>query len=185
MITHTKSEHTQIGLFPNLKLDKTVEQSRLDTFTSLLAIGGTPFDLEENMQVKRWEKVVWNAAWNSVTTSTLLDTQSWLQSEGGMSLTRQIMAEVIDVARKCDVPLSYDLIDELINKILKMPGIYSSMHADRVAGKQMEVEIILGTPVRKAKEFGMKVPVIETIYTLLTSLNVHLAQASSLQKTSI
>ena len=99
-----------------------------------------------------------------------------------MSLTRQVMTEVIDVARKCDVPLSYDLVDELINKILKMPGIYSSMHADLVAGKQMEVEIILGTPVAKAREFNMKVPVIQTLYTLLTSFNVHLAKVSSSQK---
>jgi ketopantoate reductase len=71
------------------------------------------------------------------------------------------------------------LIDELINKILKMPGIHSSMHADRVAGRQMEVDIILGTPLKKAREFGMKVPIMETIYTLLTELNVYLKQTSS------
>lgn len=128
------------------------------------------------MQIQRWEKVVWNAAWNSITTLTLLDTQSWLKSEGGQTLTRQLMTEVIDVARKCDVPLSYNLIDELINKILKMPGIHSSMHADRVAGRQMEVEIILGTPVRKAKEFGMATPVLRAVYTLLQALNLHLEQ---------
>ncbi|KFZ25334.1 hypothetical protein V502_00190 [Pseudogymnoascus sp. VKM F-4520 (FW-2644)] len=156
VIKHTKSEHTQIGLFPNEKLDKAVEQGRLDAFTAFLNTGGTPYDVVENMQIKRWEKVVWNAAWNSITTLTLLDTQSWLKSEGGMSLTRQLMTEVIDVAGKCGVPLSYNLIDELINKILKMPEIYSSMHADRVAGRQMEVDIILGTPVKKAMEFGMK-----------------------------
>ena len=126
------------------------------------------------MQIKRWEKVVWNAAWNSVTALTLVDTHTWLKSEGGMALTRQLMTEVIDVARKCDAPLSYDLIDELINKILKMPGIFSSMHADRVAGRQMEVEIILGTPVKKAQEFGMQVPVINTLYSLLTALNLRL-----------
>lgn len=137
------------------------------------------------MQVKRWEKVVWNAAWNSVTTLTLLDTQSWLKSENGNALTRQLMKEVIDVARKCDVPLSYNLIDELVDKILKMPGIHSSMHADRVAGRQMEVEIILGTPVRKAKDFGMAVPVITTIYTLLTGLNTYLEQESSSHRAKV
>jgi len=182
VIKHTKSEHTQIGLFPNSKVDKSTEQARLDTFIRLLEAGGTPFDVEENMQIQRWEKVVWNAAWNSVTTLTLLDTQSWLKSENGDALTRQLMKEVIDVARKCNVPLSYELIDRLINKILAMPGIYSSMHADRVAGRQMEVEIILGTPVRKAKEFGMAVPVITTIYTLLTALNVQLEQTSGSAK---
>jgi len=178
VIKHTKSEHTQIGLFPNPKLDQKLEQARLDSFLGLLKAGGTPFDVEENMQIKRWEKVVWNAAWNSITSLTLLDTHSWLKSDGGMALTRQLMTEVIDVAQKCDVKLSYDLIDELIDKILKMPGIHSSMHADRVAGRQMEVEIILGTPVKKAREFGMKVPVIETLYHLLSGLNIHMSQVA-------
>lgn len=176
VIKHTKSEQTQIGLFPNPNLDKYVESKSLDRFLSLLKAGKTPFDVEENMQIQRWEKVVWNAAWNSFTSLTLLDTHSWLNSERGMSLTRQLMTEVIDVARKCDVELSYGLVDVLIERILKMPGIYSSMHADRVAGRQMEVEIILGTPLKKATEFGMKVPVLETLYTVLTALNLHLAR---------
>jgi len=182
VIKHTKSEHTQIGLFPNPKVDKVVEDSCLDRFLGLLKVGGTPFDVEEDMQVKRWEKVVWNAAWNSITTLTLLDTHSWLKSEGGMAMTRQVMTEVIDVAQRCKVKLSYSLIDELIEKILKLPGIYSSMHADRVAGRQMEVEIILGTPVKKAREFGMQVPVIQTLYTLLNGLNLHMSNAAQLRK---
>ncbi len=174
VIKHTKSEHTQIGLYPNPAATENKDQARLDAFTRLLRTGGTPFDVEEDMQVKRWEKVVWNAAWNSATALTLLDTHSWLASEGGMSMTRQLMTEVIDVANKCNVPLSYDLIDQLIDKILKMPGIFSSMHADRVAGRQMEVDIILGTPARKAKEFGLEVPVVDTLYTLLVALNTRM-----------
>lgn len=127
------------------------------------------------MQLKRWEKVVWNAAWNSLTTLTLLDTQSWLSSSpSAMTMTRELMREVIDVARKCDVPLEYDLIDRLIQKILAMPGIGSSMQGDFKAGRKMEVEIILGHPVRKAKEFKVQIPVLNTVYTLLTAINGHL-----------
>jgi ketopantoate reductase len=127
-----------------------------------------------NLSISNRELFNRNAAWNALTSLTLLNTHQWLTSEGGMGMTRQLMTEVIEVAQRCGVPLSYDLTDQLIDKILKMPGIFSSMHADRVAGRQMEVDIILGTPVKKAKEFGMKVPIIETLYTLLTALNVRL-----------
>lgn len=124
------------------------------------------------MQLKRWEKVVWNVAWNSLTTLTLLDTQSWLKSSpGAMPMTRELMREVIDVARKCDVPLQYSLIDQLMNKILAMPGIGSSMQADFKAGRKMEVEVILGHPVRKAKELQVPIPVLETLYTILIAVN--------------
>ncbi|KIN08749.1 hypothetical protein OIDMADRAFT_37818 [Oidiodendron maius Zn] len=172
IVKHTKSEHTQIGLYRNPKLGEEQEQKRLERFTALLSAGNTPFDVEENMQLKRWEKVVWNAAWNSLTTLTLLDTQSWLKSSPrAMPMTRQLMREVIDVAQKCDVPLQYDLIDQLIDKILAMPGIGSSMQADFKAGRRMEVEIILGYPVRKAHELQVPTPVLDTLYTLLTAIN--------------
>jgi 2-dehydropantoate 2-reductase len=159
-------------LYHNPRRDKGEEQERLERFTALLRVGNTPFDVEEDMQLKRWEKVVWNVAWNSLTTLTLLDTQSWLKSSpGAMPMTRELMREVIDVARKCDVPLQYSLIDQLMNKILAMPGIGSSMQADFKAGRKMEVEVILGHPVRKAKELQVPIPVLDTLYTILRAVN--------------
>lgn len=86
-------------------------------------------------------------------------------------MTRELMREVIEVACKCNVPLKYSLIDELIDKIMALPGIGSSMQGDFKAGRKMEVEIILGHPVRKAKELQVDVPVLDTLYTLLTAVN--------------
>ncbi|KAL6246178.1 hypothetical protein RBB50_007331 [Rhinocladiella similis] len=171
-VTHMASENTQIGIFPNEKLDAATEQSRLDEFASLLRDGGTPFDIEDNIQVQRWEKVVWNCAWNSLTTLTMLDTHSWLKSsDDSMPMTRRLMREVIDVARKCGVPLQYDLIDTLIARILAMPPIGSSMQTDCKMGRPMEIDVILGTPVRKGKELGVPIPTLEVLYTLLQAIN--------------
>ncbi|KAL1953775.1 hypothetical protein VTO42DRAFT_2272 [Malbranchea cinnamomea] len=172
VVEHFNSEDLQIGLYPNEKVDSQLEQQRLDTFASLLRNGKTVFQVVPNIQVQRWEKVVWNAAWNSLTTLTLLDTKSWLSSSpDALPMTRRLMTEVIDVARRCGVPIGYDLIDRLIDKIMAMPGIGSSMQADYLKGKPMEVDVILGTPVKKARELGMSVPVAETLYTLLTAIN--------------
>lgn len=156
-----------------------MEKQRLDAFVGLLKYGKTPLAVEENMQVQRWEKVVWNAAWNSITTLTMVDTQTWLKSsEDAMKMTRQLMREVIDVGRKCDVPLSYDLVDQLINKILAMPGIGSSMQADAKAGRPLEVDVILGVPVKKGRELGVPIPTLEVIYALVTAVDFGLRKAS-------
>lgn len=48
----------QIGLFPNPNVDANVEQSRLKKFAELLEKGGTTFQIEEDIQIKRWEKVI-------------------------------------------------------------------------------------------------------------------------------
>lgn len=84
------------------------------------------------------------------------------------------MAEVINVAQKSGVPLEYELVDRLINKILAMPGIGSSMQTDCRNGRAMELDVILGTPMRKARQLGVSTPILETIYTLLLGVDLRL-----------
>ncbi|TGJ78416.1 hypothetical protein E0Z10_g10351 [Xylaria hypoxylon] len=178
IIAHTKSEDMQIGIFPNPSVELSLEQERLDRFASLLTLGKTVFQIVPNIQVQRWEKVVWNAAWNSLTTLTMLDTHSWLKSSPGATpLTRRLMHEVIDVAQKCNVPLDHSLADRLIDKILGMHAIGSSMQVDAKNERPMEVEIILGYPVRKGKELGLHIPTLETIYVVLTGMNQRFTRA--------
>ncbi|KAI5196861.1 mandelate racemase/muconate lactonizing enzyme family protein [Aureobasidium subglaciale] len=153
LIRHTKSEDMQMGLFPNTSIDKTLEQRRLDTFANVLTTGNTIFQVESDIQIKRWEKVTWNAAWNSITTLTDVNTQDWLKSTPeAMAITKRLMHEVIDVANRCNVPLKHELTDQLVDKILAMPGIFSSMHTDMKEGRPLEVDVILGYPVRMARE---------------------------------
>jgi ketopantoate reductase len=148
VVHHIKAERTEIGLFPNPILDPSVGKARLDEFTSLLRDGGTPFEVKDDIQIQRWTKVVWNVAWNSLSTLTLLNTQDWLKSsEDALPLTRKLMREVIDVARKCDVLLQYELVDMFVERILALQPITPSMQVDRMYGKPMEVEVILGNPV--------------------------------------
>ena len=47
-----------------------------------------------------------------------------------------------------------------------MPGIESSMQVDAREGRRLEVDVILGTPMRMAREFGMDVPTLATVYAL-------------------
>lgn len=179
-VIHRKSEDLQIGLFKDREDSQGAnDQAKLDRFAELLKQGGTKFQVLEDMQVQRWEKVVWNAAWNSLTTLTMLDTKTWLNSSANSTpLTRQLMQEVIDVARACNVGLDSSLIDRLMDRILAMPGIGSSMQTDCKNGKPMEVEVILGYPVRKARELGVKTPIIETLYTLLLGVDLRLRNES-------
>ncbi|KAI4762777.1 2-dehydropantoate 2-reductase [Aureobasidium sp. EXF-3400] len=177
VITHTTSEDMQMGLFPNPNLAQDLEQSRLNPFAELLKTGGTKFQVEKDIQIKRWEKVTWNAAWNSITTLTDVNTQDWLASSTqAMEITKRLMHEVIDVANRCNVPLEHKLADALVDKILGMPGIYSSMHTDMKEGKPLEVDVILGYPMQKAVELGMDVPVLSTIYALVTAVNGRLSK---------
>ena len=107
-----------------------------------------------------------------------IDTQAWLKSSPeSMPITRRLMREMIEVANRCGVPVGFDLVDNLIDRILSMPGIYSSMHTDMKEGRPLEVEVILGTPVKKARELGMDVPVLNAVYALTNAVDWRLRQS--------
>ncbi|KAH9905033.1 ketopantoate reductase PanE/ApbA-domain-containing protein [Xylariomycetidae sp. FL2044] len=178
IVTHTESENMQMGLFPREDASATDEAERLDRFAALLTTGKTVFQVVPDVQVLRWEKVVWNAAWNSLTTLTLMDTHAWLGSSADATpMTRKVMREVIDVARALGVPIGDDLIDRHLDKILSMPPIGSSMRTDYENGKPLEVDMILGYPVKKGRELGIDVATIETLYIILTAINRRLTSS--------
>ncbi|RVX74879.1 hypothetical protein B0A52_01156 [Exophiala mesophila] len=172
VVEHKASEHTHIGIFPGPEVDPALEKEKLIEFTDIWQEGGTPFTIQDNIQIQRWEKVVWNVAWNALTTLTMLDTHSWLSSsDRSTPMTKTLMQEVISVARAAGVPLEDSLTDSLIERILAMPTIGSSMQVDCKMGRVMEVDIILGTPVRKGKELGIPTPTLDVLYTLLLAVN--------------
>ena len=176
IISHSKNEDTKMGLYPNAELDAEIEQERQATFATLFRNGGTTFSVEKNVQVDRWEKCVWNAAWNPLTALTQVDTTTWLESSPeARSQTRQLMREMITVAQHCDVPLELELADQLIDKVLNDVGpVYSSMFVDMRERRAMEVEVILGTAVRKAKEFGIDIPVLRMVYALVNAADLRI-----------
>jgi 2-dehydropantoate 2-reductase len=154
------------------------QKNAMTRFCSLLEAGKTPFTICDDIQTQRWKKVVWNIAWNSLTTLTGSDTEAWLKSSDmAVPLTRRLMGEAIDVAIACGVPdIDHGLIDEHLEKVNKLGKIYASMYHDSVHGRAMEVEVILGTPVRKGKELGIPMPTLDILYALLKSMDVRLAR---------
>ncbi|EME84678.1 uncharacterized protein MYCFIDRAFT_173622 [Pseudocercospora fijiensis CIRAD86] len=180
IITHSTNERLEMGLYPNPTIDSALEQKRLDGFASLLKAGNSPFSIEENIQIKRWEKVVWNVAWNPLTTLTGLQVQKWLKtSPEAMTFTRNLMEDVIKVARRLDVPLKDGLAEDLINRVLPMPLIFSSMYVDAKEGRPLEIDVIVGFPMKKAKEFGMDVPALTAVYALTSAVNARLEEAQA------
>ncbi|KAL6234347.1 hypothetical protein BDW75DRAFT_212518, partial [Aspergillus navahoensis] len=179
VVYHTGSEHTELGLFPNPSLnDPSLEESRLRSFTSLLTAGGTPLSTFDDIQPRRWEKVVWNVAWNAITALTDQDVSSWLSSSpDAVSYTRRLMNEVIAVAKGCNVEVKDGLADQLIERAKGLGAIRTSMLADREAGREMEIEVILGVPVQRGRVLGLDTPCLEGLYVLLGAINRQIRDA--------
>lgn len=178
VIIHSSAEDTELGIFPNSAIDSKLEQQRLDGLVALLRDGGTNVQVPPHIQAARWKKVIWNMAWNTLMTLTGVDTKSWLTSSNlSEPVTHRLMTEAITVARALGVPdIEYELADELIARVKTLGRIYSSMYYDSRAARPMEIEVIVGTPVRRGRELGLNIPTLEVIYAMLLAMEQRLAK---------
>ncbi|CEL60312.1 Putative 2-dehydropantoate 2-reductase OS=Nostoc sp, (strain PCC 7120 / UTEX 2576) GN=all1319 PE=3 SV=1 [Rhizoctonia solani AG-1 IB] len=168
VVDHLQGVKDDMGLFTS-DLDPALEKKRLERLASILTAGGLEVELLDNIQVRRWEKVTWNCAWNSLTALTNTNTLEWLTSSSDAeALSRDVMKEVITVAQGLGLNISFDLIDTLMDRV-SGKALISSMQVDAANNRPMETEVIIGTPLRKARELGISTPILRTLYALLIS----------------
>jgi 2-dehydropantoate 2-reductase len=120
----------------------------------------------ESITTARWQKCVWNAAFNPVSVlSGGLGTTEILNAQE--PLLRNVMREIATIAQASGHALADDAIDASIASTQTMPSYKTSMLIDFEAGRPMETEAILGNAVRWGQRLGVAVPHLETLYGLM------------------
>jgi 2-dehydropantoate 2-reductase len=113
-----------------------------------------------------WEKLVLNCtgAVNALT----LQPNGIVHAPGIADLMHALMAECIAVGRAEGARLSDDLADRVIDGCRRGPSeSINSMHADRIAGRQMEVDARNGVIVRRGAQHNIAAPLNALMATLL------------------
>ncbi|HWP01306.1 MAG TPA: 2-dehydropantoate 2-reductase [Methylococcus sp.] len=139
---------------------------RLKTLCAAFESAGIPCSATEDIATARWQKCVWNAAFNplSVLSGGLATCEILSHQE---SLVRAIMEEICSIAAVLGHPLPGDIADKSIASTKKMPPYKTSMLVDLEAGKPMETEAILGNAVRAGRRAGIAIPHLESLYALM------------------
>ena len=145
------------------------------TFVGLLQVGGVK-DAEAydhaKLQLVRWHKIAINAAMNpssvlsggSTNAEMALDTEMYTHLKGTMD-------EVFNAAVKVTgVPFPEEFAPpEVILRSTRKntSGSKPSMWLDWEQGKRMELEVILGNPIRIAREHDVDMPRLQSMYAIL------------------
>src|SRR5436190_15485715 len=129
-------------------------------------------DVLESLKKGRWAKLVWNVPFSGLGGALDMATDELLASARGQELVRAIMKEVIAGARGCGVELAESVIDQRMKETSTMGSYKSSMQIDREQGRPMEVEAILGEPVRQAAMAGVAMPIVAELYRLASVVNL-------------
>ena len=160
VIAHTSHGYIRIGEF------RGGPSERASVLSEMFNQGNVPCDVLPSLAYGRWEKLLWNFPFNGL--SAVLDqtTDRLLSTPQGEQLVEEIMREVIAAAGSDGVTLPASLIPTNISRTHEMGAYRTSMHIDRQMRRPMEVEAILGEPVRRAAANGIATPCMKTLYHL-------------------
>lgn len=133
----------------------------------LFEASGVGCKLTENVISARWQKAVWNTAFNPVSImGGVLDTWQMLHTEADQAFMAQVMQEVCDVASAAGHPQSPRLVENMIAGTRRVPAYKTSMALDYENRRPLESEAILGNVVRAGRRLGVSMPSLESIYAL-------------------
>ncbi|ORY30758.1 6-phosphogluconate dehydrogenase [Naematelia encephala] len=153
---------------------RAAEDKDLSRIVAYLRAGKGECEVTKDIQSQRWIKVIWNCCWNSLTTVMRCRTGIiFIGSEVGEELCHRVMEEVATVARVKGLTIPEETVERLFQECHRVaqPGLPSSMMFDNQYGRPMEVEVILGTPMREGKRLGVPVPHLTTLYAIVKTLD--------------
>jgi 2-dehydropantoate 2-reductase len=170
-VKHSGSGNLVIGNLPQGQGGGLRDRRELEEFAGVLARGGIPCQVSENIEGELWVKMIINCAYNAI---SALGRSRYIVMTG-RPLVRQLMCtaveESIAVARALGVQLpDTDLVESTINLAQTMKNATSSTAQDIARGKRTEIDSLNGYVVRHGKERGIPVPVNQTLYTLVKLL---------------
>ncbi|CCG22195.1 hypothetical protein CORT_0B04870 [Candida orthopsilosis Co 90-125] len=153
-----------------------LSKAKIDEFISIYNNPGfNKIIIDEDVQKTRWEKLIYNSTFNTITALVDLDATRLQINNANEELLRPAMNEVIAIAKSVGVECDASKIELLIHI---GDGLFyaPSMCVDMRKKQLMELEIILGNPIRIAKESGVATPVLSVIYSLLKMVQFRLKE---------
>jgi 2-dehydropantoate 2-reductase len=132
---------------------------------------GIRTELNDNLAVVRWQKLVWNIPYNGLSVVLDANTDELMKNPDTRRLVEQLMWEVVADARACGATLPQELAPKMLSYTDKMIPYRTSMKIDYDERSPMEVEAIFGNPLRAAANAGAKSPLLEQLYCQLKFLD--------------
>ena len=126
--------------------------------------------LTNDFQTAAWKKLCVNAV--GAINALLLQPAGIFNDEGIANLARSLMRECIAVGRAERAVLDDSYIEQVLQLYLNNPAdSINSLHADRLAGRPMEVDSRNGVIVRLGRKHGIATPCNEMAVALLTAIS--------------
>ncbi|MGH3344786.1 MAG: 2-dehydropantoate 2-reductase [Carbonactinosporaceae bacterium] len=154
--------HMEGTRFPIGEPDRTTS-SRCRAFSDAMVAGGLKCPVEEDLREEIWIKLMGNIAFNPLSALTRGTMADICAHQGTRELVRSMMREALSVAEAagCKPQIS---IEKRLAGAERVGHHKTSTLMDLEAGKELEIEPIIGAVVEMADLHGVPVPTLRSIY---------------------
>ncbi len=140
-----------------------------------------PIEVTDDLFIARWRKLVWNVPYNGLSVVLDATTNELMADETVKVRIYTLMTEVItaanvwvehlskETASTRRIPMSW--ATAMLEATQKMKPYRTSMKIDFDEGRPLEVEAILGNPMRAAAEMDVAVPEMEKLYQQVKAIS--------------
>jgi len=144
---------------------------KLNNFAAMLVDSGIDCKVVDDLATARWKKLIWNVPFSGL--SALLDkTVDKIVTDNKLrGLAKQLMREIQTAAAAWQLNIDDDFLYLMMSNTDKMTPYYTSMHLDRRNHQPMEIESIIGEPLRRGRGKNVDMPETEKLYEGLTALD--------------
>jgi 2-dehydropantoate 2-reductase len=168
--------HRTGGLIEFGELDGS-DSARARQLAELFRRAGIFGELTLQLTTIRWEKLLWNAAFNTVTTLTRRKVGDLIDDADALVLLRALMIEIAAVARAEGVALGEAQIEaQFTRSRAHLREVRPSTLQDSERGKPLEYEALCGAVRRAAHRHRIATPYMDTVYALMKLLDRNRSQ---------
>ncbi|MEM9923415.1 MAG: putative 2-dehydropantoate 2-reductase [Cyanobacteria bacterium P01_D01_bin.50] len=132
---------------------------------------GIKIELTEDLSKARWEKLVWNIPYNGLSVVLNATTDELMADIHTRKLVEQLMYEVVAGAKTTERIIDQSFVQMMLDYTVKMKPYRTSMKIDYDENRPLEIEAIVGNPLRKAQEKGVNLVQIQCLYQQLKFLD--------------
>ncbi|KAK6837623.1 hypothetical protein RU639_001376 [Aspergillus parasiticus] len=180
-ILHSDTDMQRIGPFSSPLVPAQVAEEAARRYVSLYNPNGNlDIILDADVPVMRWRKLAYNSSFNAVATVLQMDTSRIRMCQNVVEeLVIPIILEIRAAAAAKGITLQEDLIDAVMTQDGAESYFKPSMLQDYEKGNLMEIENLVGEPLREGEALGVSMPTLRIIYSLVKGLQLKIMEKKS------
>lgn len=170
-------DYLQLGIFKKNNLPKQEAEAKLQLFYDCYKL---PNDqntvlIDEDAEAARWYKLFYNSVYNTVCTILDTDLTRVHINNGHKDIFHPLLAEISAIAKSEGYEFTKEKLDFLAHK---SDGLFfhPSMQIDKEKDQLMEIEVIIGNPLRIAEKNGVPTPLLLMIYHFLKIIQFNIKE---------